>query len=1021
MFIARYSCITLIAVVLSALSFYPLIAFSQDYEGNQVDNTPPDIVIGYVSVSAISQNSVVVTWTTDRAANARVEYGLTTSYGTITPNTSVNGTSHSVTLSGLNPGTTYNYRVRSSDSNGYQTNSSNQTFTTSQSTQTSDTSAPVITSAVAGSISQSSATITWVTNEPSDTLVEYGTTVSYGSQTTLNPQMVTSHSATLTGLTSNVTYNFRVKSKDAAGNLATSANQTFNTTTGNPGTTADTAAPSTPTNLTVTNSAPSSISLSWGPSSDNVGVGGYVVQRCQGASCTNFLGVAVSADTAYTSAPLLPNTLYRFRVQAYDATYNHSIVSNIAESTTPLTQSGNDTTKPSTPTGLQAVPYETSIKLTWSASTDNVGVVGYKIFRNGLVIGNVAGTTYTLEGLIPETLYTLEVAAYDAAGNDSVISNSIVSKTILFVDTTPPTRPLNLSAAPFAVGTSASLTWTHATDTVGVAGYYIYRDGQKIASTTTNFFTATGLSLNARYTFEVAAFDAAQNISARSVSVVIVAKNGDRIAPSQPIGLTAVILANAQIRLTWATSTDATGVAGYNVFRNGQIIGNPTSNSFVDSYVTLPTTYTVEAFDAAGNNSGKGIPLVVSLPPGTTLGTVGKALITKDLTLGMQNSEVLLLQQTLRRLGFFPPSVTPDGYFGLSTSIAVRSFQIANPPLAVDGVAGASVRNLINNVLLSNSLTSPSPIAYPAVTPGAPVLSGPISRNLSFGMSGADISVLQQLLTNEGVYPQAIISGYYGALTEAAVQRFQAKYGIVSSGDPSSTGYGAIGPRTRSKINSMLGNTSTDINVASVSPSPAVISSKFSDADTVHANSAVNVRTEPSLIATVLGKADQYTSASVIGGPISADGYVWWRLEYSSGLTGWSAENFLSRGNPPAAILPPSPPTAPPPPPARPPTPIPLYGSSDSSGQIPIPQFPVGTKVYTSADLMGHSTGASCWTVIDGVVYDLTNWINQHPGGRSKILALCGIDGSIDFHAQHGTNAMQVNILQGFKVGPYQR
>jgi len=88
---------------------------------------------------------------------------------------------------------------------------------------------PVISSANASSITQSSAVITWTTNEPSDSQVEYGQTISYGNQTVLNNSMTTSHSVTLSGLAANTTYHYRVKSRDAAGNLAVSNDYIFTT------------------------------------------------------------------------------------------------------------------------------------------------------------------------------------------------------------------------------------------------------------------------------------------------------------------------------------------------------------------------------------------------------------------------------------------------------------------------------------------------------------------------------------------------------------------------------------------------------------------------------------------------------------------------------------------------------------------------------------------------------------------------------------------------------------------------
>ncbi|MBM3261733.1 hypothetical protein FJY93_04985, partial [Candidatus Kaiserbacteria bacterium] len=82
-----------------------------------------------------------------------------------------------------------------------------------------------------------------------------------------------------------------------------------------------------------------------------------------------------------------------------------------------------------------------------------------------------------------------------------------------------------------------------------------------------------------------------------------------------------------------------------------------------------------------------------------------------------------------------------------------------------------------------------------------------LSRALSHGMSGSDVSSLQQFLAQDpSVYPDRLVTGYYGSLTQAAVQRWQAKNGIVSSGTPSSTGFGVVGPRTRAAMMASCGS-----------------------------------------------------------------------------------------------------------------------------------------------------------------------------------------------------------------------
>lgn len=93
-----------------------------------------------------------------------------------------------------------------------------------------DGTVPTFSNIQAANVNSNSAAINWTTDETADTQVEYGTTTAYGSSTTLNPALVTAHSQNLTGLTPGTLYHYRVKSRDAAGNLATSSDQTFTTT-----------------------------------------------------------------------------------------------------------------------------------------------------------------------------------------------------------------------------------------------------------------------------------------------------------------------------------------------------------------------------------------------------------------------------------------------------------------------------------------------------------------------------------------------------------------------------------------------------------------------------------------------------------------------------------------------------------------------------------------------------------------------------------------------------------------------
>ncbi|ESU24383.1 hypothetical protein FEDK69T_08300 [Flavobacterium enshiense DK69] len=190
------------------------------------------------------------------------------------------------------------------------------------------------------------------------------------------------------------------------------SNTNFTITSG----TSDTTAPSAPTNLTASGTTATTTNLSWNASTDNVGVTGYDVY-----SGTTLLGTVSTAT--YNVTGLTPATAYTFSVKAKDAAGNISASSNTVNVTT---LSSSDTTAPSAPTNLTASgTTQTTTNLSWTASTDNVGVTGYDVYRGTTLLGTVTTTTYNVTGLTPATAYTFSVKAKDAAGNISAASNTV--------------------------------------------------------------------------------------------------------------------------------------------------------------------------------------------------------------------------------------------------------------------------------------------------------------------------------------------------------------------------------------------------------------------------------------------------------------------------------------------------------------------------------------------------------------------------------------------------------------------
>lgn len=276
-----------------------------------------------------------------------------------------------------------------------------------------------------------------------------------------------------------------------------------------PPTVCDVTAPSTPTNLVAGAFSPTTINLSWAPSTDNIAVTNYLVFRDALPS-----PIASVVGTSFSDTGLTPVQTHTYRVIAGDAAGNLSGFSNAATATTPA-----DTTAPSAPTNLTAVgANSTTINLSWTESTDNVEVAGYNVFRDGgaVPIATVSATNFSDTGLGIGSTHSYTVKAFDGANNQSVASNTATAST-QGNDTTPPTVPTGLTATGSST-TTIDLNWTASTDNFAVTGYKVFRDGGsvEVATVTTTSFSDTGLAVNSTHSYQVSAFDGAGNESAKS-------------------------------------------------------------------------------------------------------------------------------------------------------------------------------------------------------------------------------------------------------------------------------------------------------------------------------------------------------------------------------------------------------------------------------------------------------------------------------------------------------------------------
>jgi glucose/arabinose dehydrogenase/chitodextrinase len=284
-----------------------------------------------------------------------------------------------------------------------------------------DTTAPTISGQTATNITGSTAQITWTTNEAATSRVEYGLTTSYGSTTALDPTLVTAHGVALTALAPNTTFNYRVRSIDAAGNERIGTNATFTTAA-----TLDTMPPTTPIGLTATAVSSTTINLSWTASTDNVAVTGYQVFR-------NGTQVGTSPTNTFSDTGLSPSTSYSYTVRAVDAALNSSGQSLPASATTLAPDTTLPTVTITAPTG--SAPLSGTVTISATAS-DNVGVSGVTFLVDNVVVGGGEDTTSPYSVLWDSTtalngVHTIIARARDTSGNlgDSLPVSVTVSNT----------------------------------------------------------------------------------------------------------------------------------------------------------------------------------------------------------------------------------------------------------------------------------------------------------------------------------------------------------------------------------------------------------------------------------------------------------------------------------------------------------------------------------------------------------------------------------------------------------------
>ncbi|MFH0068381.1 glycosyl hydrolase family 18 protein [Peribacillus sp. NPDC056705] len=268
----------------------------------------------------------------------------------------------------------------------------------------------------------------------------------------------------------------------------------------------------------------------------------------------------------------------------------------------------NDKVAPSSPTKLHTTAKTNkSISLAWSASTDNVGVVGYDIYNGQVRIGTSTNASVILNELKPGTTYHLLVKARDHAGNISKASNTINVTT----EDLPPTvssievSPLGKDGKTISGNVKLSVT---ANDDSGISKveFYSKNGGYLIGTKTSEPYSVTWSTdpwiPDGEQVVKAVAYDLSGQKVESSQKIYV---QNDKSAPSAPTNLHTTEKTNRSLSLAWDASTDKVGVVSYDIYNDQALIGTSTSPSITLNDLTPGTTYhlSVKAKDRAGNVS----------------------------------------------------------------------------------------------------------------------------------------------------------------------------------------------------------------------------------------------------------------------------------------------------------------------------------------------------------------------------------------------------------------------------------
>ncbi len=706
------------------------LAIALEMPAPPADTTGPAFISIVTASSGETEANIV--WTTDELAYGFVEYGETASYGLATPKSTMSAMDNAVAISGLSPGTIYHFRIVAEDESGNISYSEDRTLETALEVVPMDSAPPEISQVSAADVSASEATISWATDELAQGKIEYGKTAGYGTATPLATDYATEHSVSLSNLEPDTEYHYRVVARDESGNEAFSLDEIFIT---------DPApAPAVVfaiSHIETASVGTSSATIIWKtnePASAQVFYGlGETYASSSSVSAAN----AVSHEVKLAGLKAGANYFYKAASQNVSGEtieksgFEFNTLYEPKKAQAPAPKISNIMVGP-IGTSTAVILFDTDIGATGKI---NYGPTTAYEKTDGGHLALLTAHSHPLFGLAPDTNYNFVAVVQGANGNETIYENKTFR-----------TLAVENQAAVQEIAATEETVTDQTTEEPesggGGGGHYSYTRTPTLSAP--KFIKVEGLDGQAMFFWNPKKLAKAVPGSTQIRTNIFIVKSSLRYPEGPTFGK---IIYKGNSGLFTDKNLENGKIYYYSVF---------TVNQF-NSY-SQPARFKVAPKKANEEMELETAPAVVQKNP--------IYVFPKTLQVGDKNKHVEHLQVLLASAPALYPEGHITGYFGALTEGAVKKFQ-KRYGLSVTGAADmATLTKLekLSGIEVASDWASKFESAF--------------SRDLAAGLAGEDVSALQQFLVDAGAYPEALVTGYFGPLTEKAMQRFQKEQNI---------------------------------------------------------------------------------------------------------------------------------------------------------------------------------------------------------------------------------------------------